>query len=157
MYFNAEKGKGLFGFGKNILDDISLKTRVFFQSGKRYTQQILTGYLPNGRPEYAPDLNNINGEVGENWFWVDMDIDKYIYFNSLQFDVSLSITNLFNTLNSTIINPVTGTAYEYGQPTPNYVNDPLYPDLQAPITPYPYNPSRYLTPTNIVFGISLKL
>ena len=27
----------------------------------------------------TPDLNNINGEVGENWFWVDMDLDKYIY------------------------------------------------------------------------------
>ncbi len=156
LYFNAEKGQGLFGFGKNILDDISLKTRIFYQSGKRYTQQILVGYLDDGRPEYAPDLNNINGEVGENWFWVNLDIDKYFYVNSLQFDVSLSITNLFNTLNSTIINPVTGTAYEYGQQTLNFVNNPLYPDVQAPITPYPYNPSRYLTPTNIQFGISMK-
>ena len=156
LYFNAEKGQGLFGFGKNILDDISLKTRIFYQSGKRYTQQLLVGYLDDGRPEYAPDLNNINGEVGENWFWVNLDIDKYFYVNSLQFDVSLSITNLFNTLNSTIINPVTGTAYEYGQQTLNFVNNPLYPDVQAPITPYPYNPSRYLTPTNIQFGISMK-
>jgi len=156
LYFNAEKGQGLFGFGKNILDDISLKTRIFYQSGKRYTQQLLVGYLDDGRPEYVPDLNNINGEVGENWFWVNLDIDKYFYVNSLQFDVSLSITNLFNTLNSTIINPVTGTAYEYGQQTLNFVNNPLYPDVQAPITPYPYNPSRYLTPTNIQFGISMK-
>lgn len=157
LFFNAEKGKGLFGVGKNVLDDISLKARIFFQSGKRYTPQTLIGYLPNGRPEYTPDLNNINGEVGENWFWVNLDLDKYIYVNSLQFVLSLSVTNLFNTLNSTILNPVTGEAYEYGQPTPAYYNDPLYPDLQAPITPYPYNPSRYLTPTNIMFGISLKL
>jgi outer membrane receptor protein involved in Fe transport len=156
LYFNAQKGEGLFGFGKNILDDISLKTRIFYQSGKRYTQQLLVGYLDDGRPEYAPDLNNINGEVGENWFWVDLNIDKYFYVNTLQFDVSIAITNLFNTLNSTIINPVTGTAYEYGQQTLNFVNNPLYPDLQAPITPYPYNPSRYLTPTNIQFGISMK-
>ena len=156
LYFNAEKGQGLFGFGKNILDDISLKTRIFYQSGKRYTQQILVGYLDDGRPEYESDLNNINGEIGENWFWVNLDIDKYFYVNSLQFDINLSITNLFNTLNSTIINPVTGTAYEYGQQTPNFVNNPLYPDVQAPITPYPYNPSRYLTPTNIQFGISMK-
>jgi len=156
LYFNAEKGQGLFGFGKNILDDISLKTRIFYQSGKRYTQQLLVGYLDDGRPEYEPDLNNINGEVGENWFWVNLDIDKYFYINSLQFDINLSITNIFNTLNSTIINPVTGTAYEYGQQTLNFVNNPLYPDVQAPITPYPYNPSRYLTPTNIQFGISMK-
>lgn len=156
LYFNAEKGTGLFGFGKNILDDISLKARIFYQSGKRYTQQLLVGYLDDGRPEYEPDLNNINGEVGSNWFWVDLNIDKYFYVNSLQFDVSIGITNLFNTLNSTIINPVTGTAYEYGQQTQNFVNNPLYPDVQAPITPYPYNPSRYLTPTNIQFGISMK-
>jgi outer membrane receptor protein involved in Fe transport len=157
LFFNNEKGNGIFGYGKNILDDFTVKARVFFQSGQRYTYQILTGYLPNGRPEYTPDIDNINGEIAQNWFWVDLSLDKYFDFNSMQFDVSLSITNLFNTLNSTIINPVTGTAYEYGQPTPNYVNDPLYPDLQAPITPYPYNPARYLTPRNILFGISLKL
>ena len=157
LFFNIEKGKGLFGFGKNILDDITIKTRIFFQSGKRYTPQTQVGTLENGRPEYSTDFNEINGAIGENWFWVDLNIDKYFYINSLQFDVNLSITNLFNTLNSTIINPVTGEAYVYGAPTPNYINDPLYPDLQAPITPYPYNPSRYLTPTNIKFGISLKL
>lgn len=157
LFFNIEKGKGLFGYGKNVLDDFTIKTRIFFQSGKRYTPQTQVGTLENGRPEYSTDFNEINGAIGENWFWVDLNIDKYFYINSLQFDVNLTITNLFNTLNSTIINPVTGTAYQYGDPTPNYVNDPLYPDLQAPITPYPYNPSRYLTPTNIKFGISLKL
>lgn len=157
FYFNIRKGQGVFGFGKNILDDISFKTRVFFQSGKRYTRQIQTGNLENGRPEYESDIDNINGEVGENWFWVDLDIDKYFTFHSLEFDVTLSINNLFNAKNSTILNPVTGKAYEYGDPTPDSYNDPLYPDLQAPITPYPYNPARYLTPRNIQFGISLKL
>jgi outer membrane receptor protein involved in Fe transport len=157
LFFNIEKGKALFGFGNGILDDITIKARLFFQSGKRYTPQYQTGTLENGRPEYTTDLNDINGAIGENWFWANLDIDKYFYINSLQFDVSLSITNLFSNLNSTIINPVTGRAYVYGDPTPNYINDPLYPDLQAPISPYPYNPSRYLTPTNILFGISLKL
>lgn len=157
LFFNVEQGKGLFGYGKNVLDDFTVKARIFFQSGKRYTPQTQVGTLENGRPEYSTDFNEINGAIGQNWFWVDLDFDKYFYINSLQFDINLSITNLFNTLNSTIINPVTGTAYQYGDPTPNYVNDPLYPDLQAPITPYPYNPSRYLTPTNIKFGISLKL
>ncbi len=157
LYFNLERGKGLFGFAKNVLDDISLKSRIFFQSGKRYTQQVRTGTLENGRPEYTADINNINGEVGENWFWVDLDIDKYIYLYSMELVLNLSINNLFNAQNSTIINPVTGRAYETGDPTPNSYNDPLYPDLQAPITPYPYNPSRYLTPRQIKFGISLKL
>jgi len=157
FYFNIAKGKGIYGFGRNILDDISFKSRIFFQSGKRYTRQIETGVLENGRPEYTSDINNVNGEVGENWFWVDLDIDKYINYKSIQMVVSVSIDNLFNSKNSTIINPVTGRAYEFGDPTPNSYNDPLYPDLQAPINPYPYNPARFLTPRNIKFGISFKL
>ncbi|MEO6695058.1 MAG: TonB-dependent receptor [Ignavibacteria bacterium] len=157
LYFNIEKGKGVFGFGRNILDDISLKSRIFFQSGKRYTQQLRSGTLENGRPEYTSDINNINGEVGENWFWIDLDIDKYIQIGAMELVLGVSINNLFNQKNSTIVNPVTGKAYEFGDPTPDSYNDPLYPDLQAPISPYPYNPARFLTPRNIRFGISLKM
>ena len=156
LYFHLQKGKGLFGFAKNILDDISLKSRIFFQSGKRYTEQLLTGTLENGRPEYTPDYDNIQGKVGENWFYIDLDIEKYFRIYSLDCVLSLSIVNLLNSKNSTIINPVTGRAYEYGDPTPNYYNDPLYPDLQAPLDPFPYNPARYLSPRQILFGISMK-
>ncbi len=156
IFVNVPKGKGWFGFGKNILDDINFKTRVFFQSGKRYTQQLRSGTLENGRPEYTADIDNPNGSIGENWFWMDFDIDKYFFINNLQFVLSLSITNILDNKNSTIINPVTGRAYEFGDPTPNFYNDPLYPDLQAPINPYPYDPSRYLTPRQIKFGISVK-
>ncbi len=157
LFFDVRKGQGIFGFARNILDDFSIKSRIFFQSGKRYTQQIYVGELENGRPEYEADIDNPNGEVGESWFWIDLDIDKYFYINNLQFVVSLNITNLFDNENSTIINPVTGRAYVYGDPTPNFYNDPLYPDLQAPITPYPYDPARFLTPRQIKFGVSVKL
>lgn len=157
LFLRLEKGKGLFGFAKNILDDINFKTRIFFQSGKRYTPMILTGYLENGRPIFEPDYNNINGKVGDNWFYVDFDIDKYVELFNLDVIFNIGVKNLFNNRNSTIINPVTGRAYEYGDPTPNGWNDPLYPDLQAPLDPFPYNPARYLAPRSIRFGISLKL
>lgn len=157
LFFSLEKGRGIFGFGKNILDDINFKTRIFFQTGKRYTPQILTGYLENGRPEYTPDYDNLNGNVGENWFYIDLDLDKYVNFYGLEFIINLSVKNLLNNKNSTILNPVTGRAYEFGDPTPNSWNDPLYPDLQAPLDPYPYNPARYLTPRQLKFGFTLKL
>lgn len=157
LFFRIEKGKGIFGFAKNILDDINIKTRIFFQSGKRYTEYVYTGTLENGRPEYTPDYNNINGKVGDNWFYVDLNIDKYIEVFSLDCILSLTVKNLFNNKNSAILNPVTGRAYEYGDPTPNFWNDPLFPDLQAPIDPYPYNPARYTAPRQILFGISFKL
>jgi outer membrane receptor protein involved in Fe transport len=157
LFFRVEKGKGLFGFAKNILDDINFKARIFFQSGKRYTEQLVTGTLENGRTEYTSDYDNIYGKIGDNWFYVDLNIDKYIEIFTMDCVLSLSVKNLFDNKNSTIINPVTGNAYEYGDPTPNYWNDPLYPDLQSPLDPYPYDPARYLAPRHVMFGISIKL
>jgi hypothetical protein len=156
MFFSIEKGKGLFGFGKNILDDINLKARIFFQSGKRYTPQLITGILENGRTEYTPDYNNINGGIAENWFWIDVDLDKNINVLNLDLVFKIQIQNLLNRKNSAIIDPVTGRAYEYGDPTPNSWNDPLYPDLQAPISPFPFDPARYLAPRTIKFGVQVK-
>ena len=154
--FYFEKGSGIFGFGKNIIDDLGLKGRIFFESGKRYTPQILTGYLSNGRPEYETDYNNPYSAVGSDWFWIDLSIDKYFTFNKIKLILTLEINNLLNRLNAAIINPVTGKAYQYGDPTPNSYNDPLYPDVQAPLSPYPLNPARYLSPRQIRFGISFQ-
>lgn len=151
-----EKGKGLWGFGRNILDDITFKTRWFYESGKRYTPQILVGYLQNGRPEYEADENNPLSEIADPWFWIDFSIEKYINAGAAKFILSLEVTNLLNRKNPAIINPVTGKAYEYGDPTPNTYNDPLYPDVQAPLSPFPYNPSRYLAPRQIRFGVAFQ-
>ena len=151
-----EKGKGLFGFGRNILDDITIKTRWFYESGKRYTPQIFVGYLQNGRPEYEADVENPLSALATPWFWIDLSIEKYINLGNAKFILSLEISNLLDTKNSTIINPVTGKAYEYGDPTPNSYNDPLYPDVQAPLSPFPYNPARYVSPRQIRFGIGFQ-
>ncbi len=155
--FYIPKGEPLFGFGKGILDDINFYVRAFYQSGKRYTPYVFTGnYDLDGRPEYIRDRKNIYGAIGDNWFYIDMNIEKYFELGGLTFSIFMEINNLLDTKNSNIINPVTGRAYEYGDPTPSSWNDPLYPDLQAPISPYPFNPARYLTRRNIKFGVSLK-
>ncbi len=155
--FFMEKGRGIFGFAKNILDDFAMKGRLFFESGMRYTPQILVGYLTNGRPEYTSDVNNPYSKIGSDWFWVDLSFEKYFKIaGNFKLSVSLEINNLFNRKNAAIINPVTGKAYEYGDPTPNTYDDPLYPDLQAPLSPYPLNPARYLNPRQIRFGVSLQ-
>jgi len=155
--FYVEKGQPLFGLAPGILDDINFYARIFYQSGKRYTPYVFTdNFDTDGRPEYAFNRNNILGEVGNNWFWVDINVEKYFKFVGLNFSVFTEVNNLLDTKNSAIINPVTGKAYESGDPTPSSWNDPNYPDLQAPISPYPYNPARYLTRRNIKFGVSLK-
>jgi hypothetical protein len=86
-----------------------------------------------------------------------VDLDKYIKIYNIDLVLNISVKNLLNNKNSAIINPITGKAYEYGDPTPTGWNDPMYPDLQYPISPYPDNPARYLTPRQIKFGVTVKL
>ncbi len=156
----SRKGEPLFGFGSGFLENYNLFVRAFFESGKRYTPQILFAYDPtNGRPEYTPDYRHPYSGVGDSWFYVDLNFEKYIDIGVGQLVVSLEVQNLFDRQNSQIINPVTGRAYQYGDPTqypsPN-VNDPLYPDLTYPITPYPYDPSRYLNPRTYKLGLAFS-
>ncbi len=161
--FNLEKGKGPKVFGIKIPDNWNLNIRVFAQAGRRYTPQFFTGnYLPNGRPEYSSDLDQ-NGEpddpfgkVGATWFWVNLNFKKYFNIKGLETTFLVEVVNLFDRKNPQIINPVTGRAYEFGDPTPTFWNDPLFPDTQAPVSPFPFNPARYLTQRNVKVGLSLR-
>ncbi len=154
--FDVLKGEGLFGIGRGILDDMNVYVRLFYQSGRRYTPQLFTGSDPaTGRPIYDRDRSRLNDAVGDDWFWIDLNFEKRFRLAGLEMTFLIEATNLLDSRNSTIINPVTGAAYEYGDPTPSSWNDPLYPDLQAPLNPYPYNPARYLAPRNVKAGFTL--
>ena len=156
--FSVPRDGGLFGFGAGVLDDFNFYVRAFFQSGKRYTPQLLIGNDPaTGRPLYALDRSRLNGAIGENWFWIDLNFEKHVRVAGVDCAITIEVTNLLDGRNSTIINPVTGKAYEYGDPTPSGYNDPMYPDLQAPISPYPYNPARFLAPRSIRAGLAVTL
>ena len=161
--FNMPKGKGpRLGFFK-LPDDWSLSLNFFGQAGKRYTPYYPTGnVLPDGRPEYDDDLDH-NGEpddpwgkVASPWIWLNANFNKYFKVRGLEFVFTVEVLNLFDRKNSDIINPVTGRAYELGDPTPPSWNDPLYPDRQAPLKPYPFNPARYLNPRNVRVGLSVR-
>ncbi len=154
--FIVAKDEPLFGFAPGILDDYMVYLRGFYESGKRYTPDMLDGTLSNGRPNYVTDNSNLLGSLGQPWFWVDMNIEKYIHVSGLEFTLSMQIKNLLDIKNSAIINPVTGRAYEFGDPTPSSWNDPLYPQLQAPVTAYPLNPARYLTGRNVQVGLAMR-
>lgn len=158
LSFYNSRQNGVFGFGKGVLDDFQAYFRIFFESGKRYTPYYFTGtYASNGEPLYAPDLNNQYSKLASNWFWMDFNFEKYMTLAGVEMTLMVEVENVFNNMNSDIINPVTGRAYELGDPTPSTWNNPLYPELTAPIDPYPFDQSRYLTPRNIKVGISVKL
>ncbi|MDP2303745.1 MAG: TonB-dependent receptor [Ignavibacteria bacterium] len=155
--FYIQRGEPLFDFGRGILDDYNIYFRFHYQSGKRYTPAIFTGkYDTDGKPEYLFPRNDRNNKLGKDWFWVDMNFEKYLVVGGLKFSIFMEVSNLLDIKNSAIINPVTGEAYELGDAVPSSWNDPNYPELQSPVSPYPFNPARYLTRRNIKFGFSLR-
>ena len=128
--------------------------RGFLQSGKRYTtytriekvgQQVQ--YVANNKTPYSA--------VSQTWQWVDFSLKKYLNVGGLKLAAFMEVTNLLNSKSSDIINPLTGRAYEYGDPVLDTWNDPLDPD-PSPLTPFPFNPARYLSPRNIKMGVSLS-
>jgi outer membrane receptor protein involved in Fe transport len=155
LNFTVPKEKPLFGVSG--LDDMNLFVRMFYESGKRYTPQIFTGIdAASGRPQYVTDLNNVNGSIGQYWFWIDLNFEKYFDLGFGRLVANIEVQNLLDRKNSQVINPATGRAYEYGDPTPNSYNDPVYPQLTGTISPFPYDPSRYLNPRTIRFSLAIR-
>jgi outer membrane receptor protein involved in Fe transport len=148
---------GSFGFAENIIDDWSLYVRAFYQSGKRYTPALFTGNIDQqGRREYEYVRDESYSRIGDDWFYIDLNFEKYFNLGSFRFSVFLEVNNLLDNRNSIIINPVTGRAYEFGDDVPSSWNDPRFPDVQAPISAYPFNPARYLTKRNVKLGFSFR-
>jgi outer membrane receptor protein involved in Fe transport len=157
LQFTVPKGAPLFGIGEGVLDDWSAFVRVFFQSGKRYTPQIFTGVdAVTGRPQYISDLSTVNGSVGASWFTVDLNLEKSFEIGIGRLVASVEIQNLFDNVNAQIVNPVTGRAYSYGDPTSSSANDPLYPQLTGSVSPFPYNPARFLPPRTFRGGLAFR-
>ncbi len=157
LNFSVAKDEPLFDFAPGILDDYNIYARVFFQSGKRYTPQRYVGTnAVTGRPEYVSEIDRPLESVADNWFYVDLNFEKYIDIGFGKLITSIEVENVLDNKNSQIINPVTGKAYEYGDATPSGYNDPLYPQLTGDISPYPYNPARYLKPRTVRFSLALR-
>ncbi len=145
-------------FGLKLFDDWYMNLRYFAQAGKRYSPQDIFGESVDGRILYATteDQSQFFSEIASNWQWVDFSFTKNFAVAGLQYGFQVEIKNLFSNQNAQIINPVTGKAYEFGDPTPSGWNDPLFPDRFYPISnPFPLNPARYMAPRNIRFGLSV--
>lgn len=164
---NVKKDEPLFDVGQGYLDNYNVFIRAFYQSGKRYTEQLFVQLDPSdNRPIYRSYSENPYQKIAEDWFYIDMNIEKYFDLGFAKLTVNLEIKNLLDNKNSQIINPVqqvnadgskeSARAYEYGDVTPASWNDPLYPDRNGTISPYPFNPARYLAPRSARLGVSLR-
>ncbi len=137
--------------------------RVFvsstLKSGLRYTPYEQTGVDDNGRAIYEIIQNAPFSKLASPWFWTDLKITRDFRFGktkSQRASLSFEIRNLFNNRNSQIINGVTGKAYRDGDPLPYGTRDPNYPDPQDSGRP-PTDPARYMTPRQIMLGLSFRL
>jgi outer membrane receptor protein involved in Fe transport len=137
--------------------------RVFvsstLKSGLRYTPFEQTGIAANGRPIYERIDDEPNSKIAAPWFWTDLRITRDFSFGKKDLQrasLSFEVRNIFNNKNSQIINGVTGKAYRDGDPLPYSVRDPNYPDPQDRGLP-PTDPARYLSPRQMMLGLSFML
>ncbi|MSQ79886.1 MAG: TonB-dependent receptor [Flavobacteriaceae bacterium] len=151
------------GFFKGRLNKMAFYLEGTFRSGRRYTPYIFTGYEPaTNRPIWVTDPNpeSRNAKLGTNWFWMDLNFRKWWTFKKkYQLALTIEVTNIFNSKNAAIVNPVTGKAYAPGQDVPTEWQDPRYIDPRDPrssSTP-PTDPARYLEQRHYLLGLSFKL
>ncbi|MFW5972441.1 MAG: TonB-dependent receptor [Bacteroidota bacterium] len=150
-----------------------------FRSGQRYTPVVYQGRQVNpftGERDWRPIYERVSdpaerySRIGESWWWFDLNIRRSIALAGNDLDLSIEITNLFDQLNSIIVNPVTGRAYPDVDPettdftelrdnrdfdVPVGTRDPRYEDPTTSGLP-PFNPARFLPPRHVMFGISYR-
>ncbi|GIV60454.1 MAG: hypothetical protein KatS3mg043_1543 [Rhodothermaceae bacterium] len=150
-----------------------------FRSGQRYTPAVFRGREVNpftGEADWRPVYEIVSdpekrfSEVGEPWWWFDLNLQRSVALAGTDLVFSLEITNLFNQQNSVIINPVTGKAYPDVDPettdftqlrdnpdfdVPAGTRDPRYEDPETSGLP-PFNPARFLPQRHIMLGVSFR-
>ncbi|MFM8787456.1 MAG: hypothetical protein ACKOFE_07395, partial [Bacteroidota bacterium] len=83
---------------------------------------------------------------------------KWWLRGAYRWELSMQLTNVFNQANAIIPNPVTGRAWEPGDPVPSSWRDPAFldpRDARSRGLP-PDNPARYMAPRHFMLGIALK-
>ncbi len=160
VLLNVNKDEGL--FHQRWLNKCNLYAEAIFRTGRRYTPYLLTGYEEfSGRPIYEVDPNPDHrySELSDASFWINATFRKWINVKKSKLALSIELTNLLNTKNTAIVNPVTGRAYEYGDDVPTEQRDPRYVDPRDPRSSNlpPDNPARYYEQRHILVGLSFNL
>ncbi len=150
-----------------------------YRSGQRYTPVEFKGREVNpftGAQDWRPIYERVSdpqkrlSEIGSAWWWFDLNFQKSVAVAGTDVNFSIAITNLFNQLNSIIVNPVTGEAFPDIDPSTtdfvalrdnstfdvvDGVRDLRYEDPNSGGLP-PLNPARFLPQRHIVVGLSFS-
>jgi len=168
-------------FGLTGLNHFKAYLSGSYRSGIRYTPMIFRGNQRNpitGREDWRPiyetdpDPTVRYSSLGEPWFMFDLTFQKWFNIGSTRLMATVEITNLLNTKNAAIINPVTGKAYRTDYPdspaelvalrndrsydVPSNIRDPRYQDPRDNNIPAYLNPANFLEQRHIIFGIGIN-
>ncbi|MGB3617458.1 MAG: TonB-dependent receptor [Catalinimonas sp.] len=147
------------GFTSPLLRNVRVFLSAQWNSGLRYTPARFVDVEPDGRPRYELILDQPSSRIGTSWFWSDLRVTRDIPLPVRRtgrrpvLSVGIEVMNLFNNQNAQILNPVTGDAYEAGDPLLIDARDPAFPNPQDNSLP-PTNPARYRPPRQIMFNLS---
>ena len=117
------------------------------------TYRQYTWHFPGHAFEHCRDEARVQQRL-----WFDLNFYKWWSFKKVELAWTIEITNILNNQNPAIINPVTGRAYQYGDPVPTEWRDPIFNDPRDPRSDNqpPDNPARYMAQRHIMTGISIK-
>lgn len=161
MLLRCDNQNGLFNRFRNI-NHFKIYLEGVYRSGRRYTPYVYIGEeASSGRPIYEinNDPNVQNSLIGKDWFWLDLSFQKWWKLSdNISIAYKLEITNLLNSQNAAIINPITGEGYVFGDDVPSTYQDPRFidpRDFRSYSSP-PDNPARYLPQRHFLTGLQLK-
>ncbi len=121
--------------GKVSIDDVLISLGFSVQSGVRYTPEDSLG-----------NKGEINSRLGPMWKRVDLKFEKGLFkVSGIDFRLKSEIRNVFNWRDQRIINPVTGRAYEPGDPLPARTTEDSM-----------LNPARYGEPREVFIGVYIR-
>lgn len=148
--YNEDEKKKILGIG--LPPDWELNLRGWAQAGKRYTPFEA---VVEGTDTTFVQSGEFNEKLGKYLSSVDLNLQKHFHFGSFDYTVFCEITNLFDTKNPTVINPLTGDAYQEGDIIPYAADNLLLPEFGSQL-PFWKDPARYSPPRNIRLGMSLR-
>lgn len=152
LNYNVEPDDDLRLFGIRMPRNWGINTRIEYESGKRYTPLIITGWREeDGVRQYIASRDNAHpySKLAPPLTTVDVKFNKYFTINGLEWRFFWTVNNLFNIRQPRSINPLTGKGYEAS----DFIQ---VPSGVRPVADPRLDPSAYSWPRSMDIGVTVK-
>jgi outer membrane receptor protein involved in Fe transport len=149
-------------FNKKWLNKMSCYADLVYRSGRRYTPYIYQGNEEKtGRPIWVSNTDPTArfSKLGPSNFTLNFNFKKWWQIKKVRVAFTVEITNVLNSKNVLIVNPVTGKAYKYGDAVPTEWKDPQYidpRDFRSGLLSQGENPSRFVESRHLAIGFNIE-